>query len=87
MRIKVSWRVIVAGYVDVEADTDKDAEMIAQAILGTGISIASNLHAPPGIEIRSKTEVVKDETSRLVIPNNVKVGPDGNITPIRPGVA
>ena len=56
---RVRYVVEVVGYVLVGADSDKEAVDIARQMVGVGISIAANMHSPPGVSINSNCEVVE----------------------------
>jgi hypothetical protein len=55
----VEWETIVTGAVHAEADSSEEAAMIAKQLVGAGISVAANLHAPPGISFKVEVRPIK----------------------------
>jgi hypothetical protein len=54
---RVKWGAEIEGYINVEADSEEDAVANARALVGSGVSVAANLHAPPGVSIKSVAQI------------------------------
>ena len=74
----LKWEVKTSGGITLDAETLDEAVQTCKAALGSGISIAANLHTPHGINITVSIGKL-DPTPDLIVPNSsmVRINPNG----------